>query len=73
MTMAEAARGRCAGYPSVEVQTPVRRDPPSALPLAVVSVRLLVSPRSAGAIAGRAVSDYSLTADAVRRIVAAAA
>jgi hypothetical protein len=71
-TIAEAARGRCAGHPSAEVQTPVRRDPLSAVPLALVTARLLVSPRSASGIAGKAVGDYSLTADAVRTIVESA-
>jgi hypothetical protein len=50
---------------SVERLTPVRQDPPSAVPLLVTFGRLVISPRSAQRLAASAVSGYSVTAAAI--------
>lgn len=62
-----AARGGLRG--SREVLTPVWSDPVSALPLLLVTARMLARPREASALAAGAVADYSVPppgADAVR-------
>jgi hypothetical protein len=56
---------------SQECLTPVLRDAESAIPLALVAARVLLSPRSAGRLAGAAVGAYSVTPDAIRRVAAA--
>jgi hypothetical protein len=68
--LAERVRGRCAGHPSSEVLTPVSRDVLSLVPLAAVAGALLLDPRLAHAVAGRAVADYSLSPQAVATLVA---
>ena len=62
------------GKGGAEVLTPVRADPPSLVPIAVVLARLLADPRSVAGIAAGAVRDYSVRPDAIdklRRAVAA--
>jgi hypothetical protein len=59
---------------SAEQLTPVLRDPPSALAVAVVSARLLFAPASAVRIAGAAVGRYAIgpgNVETVSRWVAA--
>lgn len=51
-----------------EVLTPVRDDPPSIVPLAVVVARLLANPASVSAIAQGAVDAYSVGPNAVERV-----
>jgi len=58
---------------SREQLTPLLRDPPSFAPAAFVASRLLLSPREAAGIAGRAVSGYSLGPAAVAEVTRAAA
>ncbi len=53
---------------SREILTPIRSDPPSALPLAFVLGRLLVSPGSAAKLASSSVAAYSLSPEAVQAI-----
>lgn len=45
---------------AAEVLTPLVRDPPSAMPLVVVTSLLLTNPRSAAAVANGAVQSYSI-------------
>jgi hypothetical protein len=56
---------------SRECLTPVLRDIESAIPLAVVAARVLLSPGSAERVAGTAVGAYSVTPEAIRRVAAA--
>ena len=65
-----AARGFYAD--SGEQLTPLRRDPPSLLPAAYLTARLLLSPRQAAAIASKAVSGYSIDRASVEQVSAAA-
>jgi len=67
-TLGDLALGRSAFRGSRESLTPIRVDPPSALPLAFVALRLLLSPRSWEMLAARQVGSYALTAAAARRI-----
>jgi biotin carboxylase len=53
---------------SREVLTPLRADPPSAIPLAVVLARLLLRPRAAAGLASSAVDAYSVGPDAIARV-----
>jgi hypothetical protein len=55
---------------SRECLTPVLRDLPSSVPLGAVVIRALISPRSAVRLANEAIKRYSLTPDAIRRVVA---
>ena len=61
--------GPCAN--SSEQLTPVRRDPPSLIPLALVLARLLVSPAGASRIAAQAVGSYSIGPAAITTVTAA--
>ncbi len=45
---------------SREGMTPIWRDPPSALPVAVVLMALLLNPRNAARLASMTIGDYSL-------------
>jgi hypothetical protein len=54
---------------SHEDLTPVFRDAYSLLPLVVVLMQLLISPRRAGPIAAKSINTYSLTAGAIRQIL----
>lgn len=56
---------------SSEQLTPVRRDAPSLIPLALVLTRLLVSPHAASRIATQAVSGYSIGPAAIATVAAA--
>ncbi len=56
----EALAGRGTYRDSAEQLTPVLRDPPSLAPAAFVAARLLAAPQTARAIAGHAVSSYSV-------------
>jgi hypothetical protein len=72
--MAELARAATRrGYyrASREQLTPVIRDPPSAAALAFVIAQALASPRQATRQAGRAVSRYAITAEAIGTVAAA--
>jgi hypothetical protein len=62
--------GLCAG--SREQLMPVRRDPLSLAPLALIAMRLLASPRKASGIAARAVGSYSISPAAIATVVEAA-
>lgn len=64
-----AHRGPYKG--SRECLTPVLRDLPSLVPIGFMAIRALLSPRSAALVASRAVGRYSMTADAIRRVVSA--
>lgn len=57
---------------SREQLTPVRRDPPSLVPLALVVARLLASPRKASRIAAQAVGSYSISPAAIATVIEAA-
>jgi hypothetical protein len=63
-----AAAGRGVYSGSKEDLTPIRSDPPSLLPLAVVIVGLLFNPAVARRLSGSTVADYSLTPKAVETI-----
>jgi hypothetical protein len=65
----EDIRGRGIFAESREDLTPVRLDPPSPIPLAVVSGQLLLHPRAAEHLAAGTVTAYSLTATAVETIM----
>lgn len=67
-TIFQDIRGHGIFAGSREDLTPVRTDPPSLLPLAVVTGQLLLRPRAAHHIATGAVSAYSLTAATVETI-----
>ncbi len=69
-TIGEDIRGRGIFAESREDLTPVRLDPPSLIPLAVVSGQLLLRPRAAQHLAAGTVNAYSLTAAAVETIIA---
>jgi carbamoylphosphate synthase large subunit len=69
-TISQAMRGRGIFAESREDLTPVGMDPPSLIPLGVVSAQLLLRPRSAHHIATGAVNAYSLSADTVETIIA---
>jgi hypothetical protein len=69
-TIAQDVRGRGNFAESQEDLTPLRMDPPSFLPLAVVTGQLLLNPRAAQHLAANTVNAYSLTATAVETIVA---
>jgi hypothetical protein len=69
-TIGAASRGRGIFAESREDLTPVRIDPPSLIPLAAVTGRLLLRPRAAHHIATGTVSAYSLTPAAVETIMA---
>jgi hypothetical protein len=63
--LVRAATRRGCYRASAEQLTPVIRDPPSAAALAFVIGQALVSPRQATRQAGKAVSRYSITAEAI--------
>lgn len=65
-----ALRRRPPLQASQEVLTPVRRDPPSLMPLAIVATTLLVRPASVSRLAGDTVRSYSVTPDAATRAAA---
>ena len=69
-TIVEDMRGRGIFAESREDLTPVRMDPPSLIPLGVVTGRLLLRPGAAHHIATGTVSAYSLSAAAVETIIA---
>jgi hypothetical protein len=50
---------------AVEVLTPVRRDPPSLVPVAVVAAQLLARPARVAALARGAVDAYSVTPEGI--------
>ena len=52
---------------SREVLTPVRRDPPSILPVVIATARVLRRPGAVGSLATGAVRAYSVTPDAITR------
>jgi hypothetical protein len=65
----EDLRGRGTFAGSKEDLTPVRRDPPSLIPLCVVSGQLLLNPHAAHHIATGAINAYSLTDKTVETIM----
>ncbi len=67
-TIVEDMRGRGIFAKSKEDLTPIRVDPPSFIPLGVVTGQLLLHPRAAHHISTGTVSTYSLTAAAVETI-----
>ena len=67
-TIVEDMRGRGIFAKSREDLTPIRVDPPSLIPLGVVTGQLLLHPRAAHHISTGTVSTYSLTAAAVETI-----
>jgi hypothetical protein len=69
-TIIEDLRGRGIFAGSREDLTPVRMDPPSLIPLSVVTGQLLLRPQAAHHIATGTVSAYSLSAAAVETIMA---
>ena len=69
-TIIQDMRGRGIFAGSREDLTPVHVDPPSFIPLGVVSGQLLLRPRSAHHIATGTVNSYSLSATAVETIIA---
>jgi hypothetical protein len=69
-TIVEDIRGREIFSGSMEDLTPIRMDPPSLIPLSVVSGQLLRRPRAAHHIATVAINAYSLTATTVETIMA---
>jgi len=69
-TIVEDMRGRGIFAESKEDLTPIRMDPPSLIPLSVVTGQLLFRPRAAHHIATSAINAYSLTAAAVETIMA---
>ena len=68
--LGEAAAKRGVFFASEEDLTPLRRDPLSLVPLAVIVARLLRNPRRAELISSATVSDYALTPEAIRTIPA---
>jgi hypothetical protein len=50
------------------VLTPLREDPPSALPVVVALSRALVSPAAAENVAGEAVNRYGITPEIINRL-----
>jgi hypothetical protein len=69
-TIVEDIRGRGIFANSREDLTPIRVDPPSLIPLGVVTGQLLLRPRAAHHISTGTVGTYSLTTDAVETICA---
>jgi len=69
-TIIQDMRGRGIFAGSREDLTPLRVDPPSFIPLGVVSGQLLLRPRAAHHIATGTVNAYSLSAAAVETIMA---
>jgi hypothetical protein len=69
--LVRAATRRGCYSASAEQLTPVIRDPPSAPALAFVISQALVSPRQATRQASKAVSRYSITAEAISTLAAA--
>ena len=69
-TILQDIRGQGIFAGSKEDLTPVRIDPPSLIPLAVVSGQLLLRPRSAHHIATSAINAYSLNAKTIETIMA---
>ena len=69
-TIEEDIRGRGIFAESREDLTPVRLDPPSLIPLVVVTGQLLLRPRAAQHLKAGTVNAYSLTVTAVETIVA---
>lgn len=69
-TIGEVIRGRGIFANSREDLTPMRMDPLSLIPLAVVTGQLLLRPSAAHHIATSAISTYSLTASAIETIIA---
>ncbi|GHP00402.1 phosphoribosylglycinamide formyltransferase 2 [Reticulibacter mediterranei] len=67
-TIRENLQGRGIFAQSREDLTPVRMDPPSLIPLGMVTGQLLLNPRTAHHISTGAVNSYSLTAAAVETI-----
>jgi predicted ATP-grasp superfamily ATP-dependent carboligase len=67
-TLAELARRSGAFGGSDESLTPLAVDPPSAIPLAFVIVRVLAAPRAWRAIAAHQIGSYALTDSAARQI-----
>jgi len=53
---------------AAEVLTPIRRDPPSVIPISVVAVQLLLRPSNASRIASAAVGDYSIAPEAIAHV-----
>jgi hypothetical protein len=51
-----------------EVLTPILRDPPSTLPLTVVTAQVLLNPTRAAALAHGAVRNYSITPTAIDQV-----
>jgi predicted ATP-grasp superfamily ATP-dependent carboligase len=68
-TIVESMRGRETFAGSQEDLTPIRIDPPSLIPLGVVSGQLLLNPHAAHHIATGAIKSYSLNATAVETIM----
>jgi hypothetical protein len=64
-----AHRGPYKG--SRDCLTPVFHDLPSLVPFLIVAARALLTPRSAARLASEAVRRYSVTADAIQRVVSA--
>jgi carbamoylphosphate synthase large subunit len=69
-TIVQDIRGRGIFAGSKEDLTPIGIDPPSLIPLGVVSGQLLLRPRAAHRIATGAVNAYSLNASSIKTIVA---
>ena len=69
-TIEEDIRGRGIFAESREDLTPVRLDPPSLIPLVVVTGQLLLRPRAAQHLAAGTVNAYSLTAAGVETSMA---
>lgn len=69
-TIAQSIRGRGIFAQSQEDLAPLRTDPPSLIPLAVVAAQLLLRPGAAQRLSAGAVNAYSLTAAAVETILA---
>jgi hypothetical protein len=68
-TIVESVRGLGTFARSNEDLTPVRMDPPSLIPLGVVSGQLLLNPHAAHHIATGAINAYSLTTTTVETIL----
>jgi hypothetical protein len=62
------ATGRGRYKATLEELLPLRTDPKSAVPLAVVVIRLLRSPKSSARMTGDTVRNYCLTLDTIRRL-----
>jgi hypothetical protein len=71
--LARAAAGRGVYAASSEQLSPLRTDPPSAVPLAVVAAQLLASPRAAWRISAETVGRYSIGPDAIATVAEAVA